>query len=87
MGLFETYVQKNTNAVTCQFRLKDKQVEQLVRENIHNLELLLREKHYSLSAFSFLPQGEPYTVLDSPKLAEEQQALQTMDVRAFDSRA
>jgi hypothetical protein len=87
MGLFETYVQKNASAVTCQFRLRDKEIEQLVRENIHKLEVMLREKHYSLSAFSFLPQGEPYTVLDSPKLTQETQLTRNLDVRSFDSRA
>jgi hypothetical protein len=84
MGLFETFVQKTAQAVTCQFRLRDKKVEQAVRANIHKLDALLRDKQYSLSAFSFLPSGEPYTVLDSPKLTEE---APVVDVRGFDKRA
>jgi flagellar hook-length control protein FliK len=84
LGLFEALVQKNANAVTCQFRLRDEQVEQLVRANIHALGNLLNEKHYSLNGFSFLPRGEPYTVLDSPAPAED---IPAVDVRAFDRRA
>ncbi|MCL1842590.1 MAG: flagellar hook-length control protein FliK [Defluviitaleaceae bacterium] len=67
MGHFETYVQKTSNAIHCQFRPETPEVMQLVRNNIHKLNELLRESGYSLESFSFLPPGEPYTVLDSPK--------------------
>lgn len=67
MGHFETYVQKNSRAVHCQFRLESDEVVRAVRNNIHKLGELLRECGYSLESFSFLPPGEPYTVLDSPK--------------------
>jgi hypothetical protein len=70
LGHFETYVQKTSQSVNCQFRLRDKHVEQLVRTHIHELEALLREYRYSLDAFSFLPQGEPYTLLDNPGIFE-----------------
>lgn len=67
LGHFETYVQKRSRAVTCQFRLRDKAVEQLVRAHMPELNALLSASHYSLEAVSFLPPGESYTVLDSPE--------------------
>lgn len=70
LGHFETYVQKQAQSVTCQFRLRDKTVEQLVRTHIHQLDALLRENKYSLDAFTFLPPGEAYTLLDTPDQLE-----------------
>jgi hypothetical protein len=87
LGLFETLVSKNDSAVQCQFRLRDKKVEQAVRANIHKLEALLREHHYSLSAFSFLPAGEPYSVLDSPGLLKGETENTAVEMVSFDKRA
>jgi chemotaxis protein histidine kinase CheA len=66
MGHFETYVQKSSRAIRCQFRLETDTHVEIVRNNIHKLSDLLRESGYSLEHFSFLPPGEPYTVLDNP---------------------
>lgn len=70
LGHFETYVQKKARSVSCQFRLRDKNVEQLVRTHLPELNTLLNEYHYTLDAFSFLPPGEAFTVLDAPDLFE-----------------
>ncbi|MCL1884215.1 MAG: hypothetical protein FWF81_10775 [Defluviitaleaceae bacterium] len=67
MGHFETYVRKTSNLVQCQFRLESDKITKTVRENIHKLSELLRESGYSLEHFSFLPPGEPYTILDNPE--------------------
>lgn len=66
MGRFETYVQKNSRAVHCQFRLESDAIVETVRNNIHKLDLLLRDSGYSMESFSFLPQGESYTLLNNP---------------------
>jgi hypothetical protein len=67
MGHFETYVQKNARGINCQFRLESHEIVCAVRNNIHKLSELLKDSGYTLEAFSFLPAGEPYTLLDSPK--------------------
>ncbi|MCL1845558.1 MAG: flagellar hook-length control protein FliK [Defluviitaleaceae bacterium] len=66
LGRFETYVRKNSRAVQCRFRLENDETVQLVRENIHTLDALLQERGYNLEHFSFLPPGEPYSILDNP---------------------
>lgn len=86
MGHFETYVQKRSRSVTCQFRLRDKKVEQLVRNHIHKLNALLGEFHYTLDAFSFLPPGEPYTLLDSPDDLEGREKESSQSVFSFDKK-
>ncbi|MCL2240858.1 MAG: flagellar hook-length control protein FliK, partial [Defluviitaleaceae bacterium] len=88
LGHFETYVQKNENAVHCQFRLDNPHIEQLVRNNIHQLETLLRHYKYSLS-FAFATPGKPYTLLDSPALFDEDFAIHTLEDAPprFDKRA
>jgi len=67
LGHFETYVQKNARGINCQFRLESDEIVAAVRNNIHKLSDLLAQSGYSLDSFSFLPPGEAYTVLDSPK--------------------
>ena len=66
LGHFETYVQKTATAVVCQFRLDNEEITAAVRNNIHKLEALLRDSGYSLEQFSFLPPGEPYTLVNNP---------------------
>ncbi|MCL2387451.1 MAG: hypothetical protein FWC89_07890 [Defluviitaleaceae bacterium] len=84
MGHFETYVQKTSNAVHCQFRLESDEIAKSVRNNIHKLESLLRENGYSLDSFSFLPPGEPYTLLDTPKSIENSPQKNTNELPHFD---
>ncbi|MCL2358114.1 MAG: hypothetical protein FWC70_13340 [Defluviitaleaceae bacterium] len=79
LGHFETYVRKTSRAVQCQFRLENEKTVALVRDNIHTLDALLREHGYSLEHFSFLPPGEPYTVLDNPSDPPE-----SLEVSRFD---
>ncbi|MCL2577462.1 MAG: hypothetical protein FWE27_05360 [Defluviitaleaceae bacterium] len=67
LGHFETYVQKNSRGINCQFRLESDEIVKAVRNNIHKLSALLNQSGYSLESFSFLPPGEPYTLLDNPK--------------------
>ena len=69
MGHFETYVQKNGQAIRCQFRLENDRIEQLVRANIHKLDSLLREYQYALEAFTFLIGSEPFSL--AKKLEEK----------------
>ncbi|MDR0273149.1 MAG: hypothetical protein LBI27_07535, partial [Clostridiales bacterium] len=66
MGHFETYVRKHARAIHCQFRLESDEIVAAVRNNIHELNNLLRESGYSLESFTFLPPGEPYSVLSDP---------------------
>jgi len=70
LGHFETYVQKNSRSVHCQFRLESTEIINAVRANIHKLDALLRDSNYTLDSFSFLPLDEPYTLLDSPRMFE-----------------
>ncbi|MCL2187862.1 MAG: flagellar hook-length control protein FliK [Defluviitaleaceae bacterium] len=68
LGHFETYIQKNDTSVHCQFRLDTPEIEQLVRDNVHRLEALLRTHNLTLGSFAFATPGKPYTLLDSPAL-------------------
>jgi hypothetical protein len=87
LGRFETYVQKRGVSVSCQFRLRDKEVEKLVRTHIKELETLLRSYLYSLDTFSFLPPGEPYTLLDTPEtLAGQEEGSGGDTAFVFDKR-
>jgi len=70
LGHFETYVQKTSRSVHCQFRLDNANVVKAVRANIHKLNKLLSDSNYTLDSFTFLPADKPYTLLDSPKIFE-----------------
>jgi len=88
MGHFETYVQKNARSVHCQFRLESDKIAQAVRNNIHKLDVLLKQYNYTLDSFTFLPPGEPYTLLDNPKAFEDlTQAPAKAEVHYFDKKA
>lgn len=65
LGHFETYVQKTGQAVRCQFRLEDEEIENLVRANIHKLDAQLKEYRYILESFTFLVGDRPFTLLDA----------------------
>jgi hypothetical protein len=65
LGHFETYVIKEGNDIRCQFKLESKEIENLVRENIHKLEAQLGEYKYVLESFSFIPGGKSFTLLDT----------------------
>ncbi|MCL2457077.1 MAG: flagellar hook-length control protein FliK, partial [Defluviitaleaceae bacterium] len=84
MGRFETYVQKNSRAINCQFRLENDEIVRAVRENIHKLDALLRAGGYSLEHFSFLPPDEPYNLLKNPaeNSAQPFEKLSHFDVKA-----
>ena len=86
MGHFETYVQKKSNSVHCQFRLENEAVAKAVRDNIHKLDELLKNHNYSLDSFIFLPADEPYTLLDDPKKFEENKNGEDEEVIHFDRR-
>jgi hypothetical protein len=77
LGRFETYIQKNDNAVHLCFRLDNLAVEQTVRDAIDQLEALLRNHNFSLAGFSFAKPGKPYTLLDSPVLFDEASHIKT----------
>jgi hypothetical protein len=47
---------------------------------------MLRANRFSLDAFSFLPQGEPYSVLDSPEDFADGDAAGTEKVYVFDRK-
>ncbi|MCL2400888.1 MAG: hypothetical protein FWC91_14240 [Defluviitaleaceae bacterium] len=67
LGHFETYVQKEKQAIHCQFKLKSEEVEQLVRANIHKLDAQLKEYSYILESFTFVINDQPFTILDAAK--------------------
>ena len=87
MGHFETYVQKTSRSVSCQFRLESSETAQLVRDNIHKLDVLLKNLDYSLDSFSFIPQDKPYTLLDSPEIFEEPPEILSIDIPHLDIKA
>ena len=75
LGLFEAYVQKKDKSIHLQFRLKNEETINLVRENIAKLDTLLGEHDLSLSSYNFTKSDEAFTVLDKPeKLSEESSA-------------
>ena len=84
LGHFETYIQKNGQAVSCQFRLENEETEQLVRANIHKLDNLLKEHRFMLESFTFLIGDRPFTLLDA--LEEEKYQLNRSDT-VFDVMA
>ncbi|MCL2839824.1 MAG: hypothetical protein FWE05_03540 [Defluviitaleaceae bacterium] len=86
MGHFETYVQKNVRSVHCQFRLESDKIVQAVRNNIHKLDALLKNFDYGLDSFSFLPPGDPYTLLDNPKTFEDLSDTK-ISIHHFDKKA
>ena len=86
LGHFETYVQKDSQAVHLQFRLEDEEIEQLVRANIHRLDNLLKDKKYNLESFSFLIGDRPFTVLDALGEANGADKKQRLDT-VFDAMA
>ena len=72
LGHFETYVQKEGQAIRCQFRLENEEIEQLVRANIHLLDAQLKDHRYMLDAFTFITGERPFNLLDS--LDEEEKS-------------
>ena len=83
LGHFETYVQKEGQAVHCQFRLETEDIENLVRANIHKLDSQLKEYRYALESFTFIVGDRPFTLLDA---LEEQKNLKRSDT-VFDAMA
>ena len=83
LGHFETYVQKEKQAVHCQFKLENEDIEQLVRANIHKLDEQLKEYRYSLESFTFIINDQPFTVLDS--LKEEKSLNMDKNIRRSDT--
>lgn len=71
LGRFETYIQKNGTNLTCQFRLKDKEVELLVKANLEKLNNKLKNLNYSLSNVSFKTLEEDFTILDKEPILEK----------------
>ena len=83
LGHFEAYVQKEGQAVRCQFRLESGDIENLVRANIHRLDSLLKDHRYILESFTFLIGDRAFTVLDA---LEEKKSISRSDA-VFDARA
>ena len=66
LGLFETFLQKKDKSVTCQFRVKNEQTANLVREHISKLDILFGEHGLSLLGYNFTVTDDTYTIVDKP---------------------
>ena len=64
LGKFEVYMVKDNKNISCQFRLSDEKVGELVGENINALQEELKKYDYILSGYSFKALTESFTLLD-----------------------
>ena len=71
LGLFEAYVQKKDKSIHLQFRLKNDEIIDYVRENIAMLDTLLGDHDLSLNSYNFTKSDEAFTVLDMPEKLSE----------------
>lgn len=71
LGRFETYIQKNDRNITCQFRLKDKEVEKLVKANLEKLNNKLKHLNYSINNIYFKTLEEDFTILNKEPVLED----------------
>ncbi len=53
LGLFGTYIQKNKKNLNIQFRLEDKETENLVMQNINTLKAMLKPLNYTIDSVTF----------------------------------
>ncbi len=60
----EVYLHKAENQLTCQFRVSEDWVEDLIRGALSNLSDLLSSKNLSLCAVSYKRVDEPFTIID-----------------------
>lgn len=65
LGRFEVYVRKQDKQVDCQFRLRDEDVERLVRAHAPELSALLARRAFRLQGCSFRRLDEPFTLLSA----------------------
>ena len=86
LGHFETYLQKEGQAVRCQFRLENEDVENLVRANIHKLNDLLKSHDFLLESFTFLIGDKPFSILDALK-GQANSTPNTLSDTVFDAMA
>ncbi len=86
LGRFEAFVQKDSHAVYCQFRVKSDEIERLTTQHISNLNDLLRSAGYTLENYSFRRLEEAFTIADSPDTAKFAEAGTSKKSFTFDIR-
>ncbi len=86
MGRFEVYVQKQGRAVHCQFRLRDENVEKLVKANTAKLKDLLGSFNFTLESCSYKKLEEPFTLISEQTSILQQENSTSQNRMAFDYR-
>ncbi len=64
LGRFETYIQKNSKKVNCQFRLENENTQEVVKKNIIKLSKQLEKYDFILENYSFIQLEQSFTVVD-----------------------
>ena len=70
LGHFEVYIQKNNNSISCQFRLKDDNIKNIVSENINLLSEYLKNYNLNLDSVAYKKTEEPFNIAE-PEPAQE----------------
>ena len=84
LGRYEVYVQKTGKSVSCQFRLRDEDIERLTRANLPRLQTMLQSQGYSLTDVTYKKAEESFTMLG--KLQDEISIAMPREKMAFDVR-
>ncbi len=82
MGHFETYLIKEGNKIECKFRLENETVIDLVKDNIIQLEALLKEYNFVLQYCSYEKLAKPFNLLDTSKKTKSRIENFVLDVQA-----
>ncbi len=64
LGLFETFIQKSQNNLNLQFRLENKEVEELVKMHMPSLKDTLTALNYKIDNVNFKTEEQSFTILD-----------------------
>lgn len=70
LGHFESYIQKNNQSVSCQFRLQNEAVQKIVSQNIDLLRGYLKTYNLNLENVTYKKISEPFNII-SPEPDEE----------------
>lgn len=62
LGRFETFIEKEQNNINLQFKLENKDIIKLVKENIHQLDSLLKEKGLSINSLQYSEIKENFNI-------------------------
>ncbi len=87
LGTFETFIQKHNNNLNLQFRLDNKEVETLVKDNLNDLKNILYTLRYNIDNITFKTLEQSFSILNTEEDLKNMQLELTKTNTTFDAKA